>query len=70
MEAAQVAPRHLYNPFQCVSSLALKLYRVVSQVACGGVSHRWVVEAIKAQDWFQEHASDVGGAFISFTAPC
>lgn len=31
----------------------------ISQVAMGGMSNRWVVEAIKAQDWFEERAEQV-----------
>lgn len=31
----------------------------ILQVAMGGMSNRWVVEAIKAQDWFQPRARQV-----------
>lgn len=29
------------------------------QIAMGGMTNRWVVEAVKAQDWFQPRARQV-----------
>ena len=34
-------------------------WRFFVQVAMGGMSNRWVVEAIKAQDWFEPRAPQV-----------
>lgn len=36
-----------------------KIRRVFPLIAMGGMSNRWVVEAIKAQEWFAKHNGDV-----------